>query len=163
MLARERDNEDHLRWLLENERFTEALSLAKSIPNLPHSLSYGKIGRETIDHMLQIGDFTAAAQLTSSVFMEDVELWEAYVFIYAEKGRLQDLMPYIPVDQPTMSSVVYEMILARYLSIDADLLKNTIEKWPVDIYDAENVITAIEDRLCSSPNETKLLECLATL
>lgn len=159
--ARPRTTSDHLAWLLEVERFQDALELAR-VQELPGELSAQSVAAKYMAHLSEAGDYTAAASLAPEVFVADAERWEAEVFAYAEKDRLAYISPYIPTERPLLSSVVYGMVLGQYLKGDHAMLLDTIRSWPVDIYDDKAIERAMLHRLQSEDTAT-VREALAEL
>lgn len=89
------------------------------------------------------------------------------------RAACQSIIPFVPTENPTLDHLVYEMILAHFLSHDCQALLDTIKSWPIGIYDIPAVIVAVQaalERLPSSsdsnsntPDATILMECLAEL
>lgn len=161
--ACERDAVDHVQWLVEMRKYDEALDAAHDNPNLPLQFSYGKIGRQFMDHLQADGRFDRAAELAPKVLMEDAEAWEKLIFTFAERGHLRDITPHVPTELPVLSSVVYEMALGQYLATDQTMLLSTLRKWPVEVYNADDIANAIEHKLMRSKDNSVLKECFAEL
>lgn len=161
--ARKRDVQDHILWLLEAKKYDMALEASQKSTGLPLELSYGEVGRQFMAHLCGEHDYKKAAELAPKVLLEDVEDWEKFVFMYAEKGHLEDITPFMPVEHPTLSSVVYEMALGQYLSSNSAMLITTIQKWPVEIYNVDDIAKAIEHRLAAEKQDKLLKEALAVL
>lgn len=161
--AREREPKDHIKWLIDMKRYDEAMLSAKAISDLPVELSFAEIGRIYLHHLFDAGRYQQAARLTPDVFSEDVEMWEQYVFMYAEKGHLEAITPFMPTERPTLSSVVYEMALGQYINSNESMLLATLQQWPIDIYSVDDIVSAIEDKLVRASDKSILQEALASL
>ncbi|KAF8180219.1 vacuolar assembling protein VPS41 [Pholiota molesta] len=179
-----RDKRDHVAWLVERRRYEEALAAVEKIEaeeavtGLKGThLSAQEIGQMFIEHLVQEGDFTRAAQLCPNVCAHDSKRWENWIFAFAQKRQLQCIIPYVPTDKPRLDHVVYEMVLAHFLTHDRDALLHTIKEWPREIYDIAAVIVAVRAELDtvastsstissssgSSNPSVILMECLAEL
>jgi hypothetical protein len=72
-------------------------------------------------------------------------------------------MPYVPLDNPRLSSTVYEMIIAFFLRTDTAAFLDILKRWPESMYNVHHVITAVEDTLIKVPDDLALLESLALM
>ncbi|KAG6812138.1 hypothetical protein H0H92_004137 [Tricholoma furcatifolium] len=179
VLVKPRGRMDHVAWLLERKRYEEALHAIELIeaetPAIPGeaSLSAADIGQQYIEHLVSEGNFEKAARLTPNVCGHDAKRWEDWIFVFAEKQELQFIVPFVPTELPQLDHVVYEMLLAHFLTNDQQALLKTIKEWPKEIYNIDAVIVAIRSALdktastsstiSSSPSSTLLMECLAEL
>ncbi|PWN35596.1 uncharacterized protein FA14DRAFT_160676 [Meira miltonrushii] len=181
VIARSRDQKDHLDWLIQHKYYQEALDTIHTM-GIPKALSMGfdanEIGGKYITYLIRDKqDWSKAASIVPGILKENVQAWEDVVFAFAEKNSLPYLIHQIPVEKPTLNSVVYDMILAHLLRHNIDSLLETIRTWPVEIYSTQAVVLAIEDRLNNhgregdekevqaQPNsdERLLMECLAEI
>ncbi|KAF5363557.1 hypothetical protein D9756_000090 [Leucocoprinus leucothites] len=186
--VRPRDRRDHVAWLLERQRYEEALEEVEKIEadgllkkteivgegeEEKNALSAAEIGQKYIRHLVNEGEFVKAAKLTPKVCGHDSKKWEDWIFVFADKRHLQAIIPYVPTDSPRLDHLVYEMMLAHFLAHDRKTLLQTIKEWPREIYDISAVIIAIrseldkadsQSRSMASPSSTVILmECLADL
>lgn len=72
------------------------------------------------------------------------------------------------MESPQLGHLVYEMILAHYLTHDRVALLDIIKTWPSSIYDVPAVIVAVQSELSHTPTSAAadtniLMECLAEL
>ncbi|KAL9713219.1 Vacuolar protein sorting-associated protein 41 [Leucoagaricus gongylophorus] len=181
-----RDRRDHVAWLLERQRYEEALEEVEKIEadgllkkteatgeSEKNIFSAVEIGQEYIRYLVNEGEFPKAARLTPKVCGHDSKRWEDWIFAFADKRQLQAIIPYVPTDSPRLDHLVYEMMLAHFLAHDKQTLRRTIDEWPREIYDISAVIIAIRSELdkttsepkfmASSSNTVILMECLADL
>ncbi|KAF8882653.1 vacuolar assembling protein VPS41 [Mucidula mucida] len=177
ILVKPRDKRDHVSWLVERKRYEEALEAleasGESVEEEGDGLTASQIGQRYIEHLVNERDFSKAAKLCPKVCGHASKRWEDWIFVFAEKRQLQVIIPFIPTEQPRLDHVVYEMILAYFLTHDRHALYDTIKEWPKDIYDIAAVIVAVRSELekqastsstiSSSPDTTILMECLAEL
>nr|GAT50426.1 vacuolar assembling protein [Mycena chlorophos] len=188
VVVRRRDRRDHIAWLVERQRYEEALGEVEALEAETGGASSGdgvvsatEIGQRYIEHLVSDGNFVAAARLTPKVCGRDAKRWENWIFLFQQKRQMQAIIPFVPTDSPRLDHLVYEMILAHFLSHDRRTLLQTIKEWPKEIYDISAVIVAVLAELqrtastsnlaaptlaASSPapsDKVTLMECLAEL
>ncbi|THG97740.1 hypothetical protein EW026_g4314 [Hermanssonia centrifuga] len=156
------------------ELSTDALSISgETSQEEDNDVHAVEIGQKYIEHLVSEGDFVKAARLCPKVCGQDVKRWEDWIFIFVQQHHLQAIIPYIPTETLTLGHLVYEMILAYFLSHDRQALLKTIKDWPNNIYDIPAVIVAVQAELERSPSSSAnntttpdsvlLMECLAEL
>ncbi|CEP10790.1 hypothetical protein [Parasitella parasitica] len=160
--ARSRDQDDHIEWLLEHDRFGEALQAVRATTS-SKKFNADEIGQTYLNWLMTEKRFDEAAKECSDILKNDQSLWEDWVFKFTEVGELKAITPYIPIKDPQLSSTVYEIALAWFLKSDHIALRNTIRKWPRTLYNLSNVIVAVEDVMKKDKQDEVLLECLADL
>ncbi|EKM55080.1 uncharacterized protein PHACADRAFT_142974 [Phanerochaete carnosa HHB-10118-sp] len=181
VLVKPRDWRDHVSWLVERKRFEEALdeiekhSKEGDEDEKHEGINAVTIGQRYIEHLVSEDDYIKAARLCPKVCRQDTKRWEDWIFFFAQKHQLQAIIPYVPTEEPTLGRLVYEMILAYFLSQDRQMLLRTIKDWPVGIYDISAVIVAVQAELDRAPSTSTspsspvtsdavlLMECLAEL
>ncbi|KAI0315153.1 vacuolar assembling protein VPS41 [Amylostereum chailletii] len=178
IIVRPRDRKDHVAWLVERRRYEEALEEVAYLEKEEgaSAVDATEIGQRYIEHLIGEGEFAKAAKLCPKVCSHDTKRWEDWIFVFAQKQRLQDIIPYVPTDAPRLDHLVYEMILAYFLANDREALQRTIRDWPKEIYDISAVIYAIQSKLDKSSSSSStsplaratsdsviLMECLAEL
>uniref|UniRef100_A0A1A7ZVV9 Vacuolar protein sorting-associated protein 41 homolog n=1 Tax=Nothobranchius furzeri TaxID=105023 RepID=A0A1A7ZVV9_NOTFU len=89
VVAKERDQDDHIDWLLEKKKYEEALMAAEiSFKNIKrHDVQ--KIGMAYINHLVENGDYDAAARKCQKVLGKNMELWENEVYRFKTIGQLK--------------------------------------------------------------------------
>lgn len=161
--ARSRDQDDHIEWLLEHEKFGEALTAVRLAGNTTKKFNEDEIGQTYLNWLITEKRFDEAAQECPSILKHDQTLWEDWVFKFTELGELKAIAPFIPIKDPQLSTTVYEIALAWFIKSDHVMLRNTIRQWPKTLYSLSNVIVAVEDYFKKDKNDEVLLECLADL
>ncbi|KAK5135146.1 hypothetical protein LTR08_005532 [Meristemomyces frigidus] len=96
------------------------------------------------EHWVQAGQIAGKVLGTSS-------RWEHWVWTFAQANKFDEITPYIPSTQlrPPLPSLVYEVVLGHYISVDRLRLKGLLETWDPELFDVRSVITALEARLQS--------------
>lgn len=164
--AKKRDLDDRIEWRLEMGHFEEALKLLQFLPidEVSKRYSIPMVGKLYMEHLLAEADYDKVAELCPEILVDDVAQWENWVFAFAEIGRLNAIVPYIPTRKPTLSSTVYEMILAYFLASDRNKFFATLRSWPSTLYSLPAIIEAALDALeKDSPRDPLLLESIAEL
>ncbi|WWC72071.1 uncharacterized protein I206_106031 [Kwoniella pini CBS 10737] len=164
IVVRPRDELDHIDWLIERERYSEALESAEELRKRHgNALDVRSIGLKYMNHLLAQGQFDQTATLAPKVLGQDSELWEKWIYIFVQHHQLPVIIPYIPTKDPQLGKPVYEMVFGHLLVNDRKELLKTITSWPTDIYDLSTVMGAVQGELQASKDDPILLECLAEL
>lgn len=126
VIARPRDIDDHIQWLVDHEDYEQALKLAEideSSNNIRrHSAASVRvknimeIGQKWLQSLLDESKFQEAAENVPKILRGDKELWERWFFVFAEARQIPALFPHIPVLEPKLSSLIYELILAFFMN-----------------------------------------------
>ncbi|GAA5862553.1 hypothetical protein JCM8547_002101 [Rhodosporidiobolus lusitaniae] len=164
VVVQTRDEEDHIVWLIEQQRYEEALhALEKSGMATAGGFDVSDVGKKYLEFLVNAGQFEKAAAACPKLLGINAKLWEDWVFLFADKGELKTIIPFVPTHDPQLSRLVYEMILAHFLRHDQEALLRTIKAWPPEIYDVGAVILAIKDQLERSPKSKLLLQAISDL
>jgi vacuolar protein sorting-associated protein 41 len=166
VVARQRTRKDHIDWLIEKQHYAQVLSEIEALGSKDAKiLGYDSadIGRKYLQHLVETGKFERAAKMTARILGRDAKAWEDWIFLFVERGQLRAIIPHIPIEDPTLSEIIYDMVLAHFLQTDSDQLIETIESWPPHIYSTQAVVRAIEDKLKKEPSSSILLESLAAI
>ncbi|XP_051220094.1 vacuolar protein sorting-associated protein 41 homolog isoform X1 [Lolium perenne] len=163
VVAKPRDTEDHIAWLLQHGWHEKALAAVEEGQGRTELLN--EVGSRYLDHLIIERKYAEAAQLCPKILRGSPSAWERWVFHFAHLRQLSVLIPYIPIDNPQLSDTAYEVALVA-LTTNAtfhELLLTTIKSWPPALYSASPVISAIEPQLSSSSMTDPLKEALAEL
>ncbi|KAJ1977683.1 Vacuolar protein sorting-associated protein 41 [Dimargaris xerosporica] len=151
--ARPRDWKDRVEWMVQRARYKEALDILQAEethptgPPLPPNL-ITTVGERYLEHLVDVEhNYTQAGRVCGMVLRTNAPLWEKWIFYFAQLNQLQAISPVVPTAAPRLSSTVYEMILAFWLTQDVHQLLKIIQTWPADLYNIPSVIAAVEDRL----------------
>ncbi|KAF9282310.1 Vacuolar protein sorting-associated protein 41 [Mortierella alpina] len=165
VVAKERDLDDHIEWLMERERYEEALAHCREAQAYGGSkkFSASEIGQKYLGWLLEREEYDKAATQCPSILGSDAELWEHWIYAFAEARQLKAIAGHIPCSEPTLSDTIYELVLAYFLMHDHQSLFNTVKSFPPGLYNIQNVIVAVEDRLKQDKDNVLLMESLAEL
>ncbi|ORY90935.1 hypothetical protein BCR35DRAFT_275010 [Leucosporidium creatinivorum] len=167
VVAKPRDEADHIAWLIEQRMYEDALIALEhsglSGSGAASNFDVTEVGKKYLEFLVDDGQYAKAAETCPKILGINAKLWEDWVFLFADKGEIKTIIPFVPTHDPQLSRLVYEMILAHFLRHDHDALLRTIKAWPHDIYDVAAVILAIEGQIERKPNSTVLMESVAEL
>jgi vacuolar protein sorting-associated protein 41 len=93
-------------------------------------------------------------------------LWEEWIKIFVKIKKFQEIIPFIPTENPRLSNEIYEMILNHYLFLDHEKFYNCLNNWQNDMYDINGIIMAVNKQIESSiqySDSEHLLNSLALL
>ncbi|KAI9031362.1 hypothetical protein DFJ74DRAFT_655418 [Hyaloraphidium curvatum] len=169
IVARPRDMADHIEWLLERQKYAEALHAAESAGD-----DYSVKGRLKVDDILEIGqkylqalvaqgNFDEAASLCPKILRQDPVLWEQWVFTFAEAGQVAHLAPYMPTAKPLLAQKCYDAVMMFAVENDRTLLLRLARAWPPTCYDLRTLLSAAEEALRREPGDLVLMEAAMEL
>lgn len=106
------------------------------------------IGEKWLQQLVSAKNWEKAGQICGKV-LGTSSRWEHWVWIFAEAKKYEEITPYIPTTQlrPPLPSVVYEIILGHYISVDRIRFQELLQRWPPELFDAGSIIEAIQARL----------------
>eukprot|EP00850_Spirogloea_muscicola_P005291 SM000024S07753 [mRNA] locus=s24:238417:248992:- [translate_table: standard] len=146
VLAKPRDAEDHVLWLLQHEHHAHALEAAEAANLSPQLLD--EVRTKYLDHLLHEGKYEEAA-----------ELW-----VGASLGKVG-----VPLCEPSEAACIgtihTHVVLKALLATQADheAFLAAVKSWPVDSYDVEAIIFAAQQRLSLNPSSRFLKEALGEM
>ncbi|KAI2649119.1 hypothetical protein H4Q32_020331 [Labeo rohita] len=165
VVAKERDQDDHIDWLLEKKKYEacEALMAAEiSFKNIKrHDVQ--KIGMAYINHLVERGDYDAAARKCQKVLGKNMDLWENEVYRFKTIGQLKAISQYLPRGDLRLRPAIYEMILHEFLKTDYEGFATLIREWPGELYNNMAIVQAVNEHLKRDPTNSMLLTTLAEL
>ncbi|CEM25008.1 unnamed protein product [Vitrella brassicaformis CCMP3155] len=184
LMVRRRSLEDHSVWLVDHERYEEAIDVARNgSPDLLRA-----IGQSCLKPLLQQRDFQRAANIISQLNITDGDEWRAVVEAFDSHGALTHLAPFIPLpDSNTheeacvplgvdasgwqskvderektknpplpLEASLYETLLLKLGESDPSLLLELVQKWPIHRLDLKRLIDKLRAMtdLPSVPHKT---------
>ncbi|XP_076360932.1 vacuolar protein sorting-associated protein light isoform X2 [Tachypleus tridentatus] len=162
IIAKPRDEDDHISWLLEHQQFEEALQavlVAKDLKS--HSLM--SVGQVYMDNLLQQKKYNEAAKLCMTMLGSNKQQWEEEVYKFAQIQQLRAVAPYLPIADQKLDPAIYEMVLNEFLEHDCKGFLKLVQEWPSDLYSIPTIIKAVDYRLTFEPDNNVLLLSLGEL
>ncbi|KAH6814682.1 vacuolar protein sorting 41 [Perilla frutescens var. frutescens] len=163
VIAKPRDTEDHISWLLQHGWHEKALAAVET--GHGRSELIDEVGSRYLDHLIVERKYAEAASLCPKLLRGSTSAWERWVFHFAHLRQLPVLVPYIPTENPRLRDTAYEVALVALATnppFHKDL-RSIVKTWPHNIYSALPVISAIEPQLNTSSSTDALNEALAEL
>ena len=107
-----------------------------------------RIGAQWIQQLISKEDWSKAGRICGQV-LGTSSSWEHWVWVFAQANKYEEITPFIPTSQlrPPLPSLVYELMLGHYVQTDRLRLRELLERWPPELFDARVVIEAIESKL----------------
>ncbi|KAJ5485949.1 hypothetical protein N7530_000249 [Penicillium desertorum] len=128
-----------------------------------------RLGELWINQLVSEEKWVDAASICGKV-IRNAPRWEHWAWTFIRNDKIDEITSQIPVDlNPPLSSRIYEVILAHYVSRDLVKFKELIETWPSDLFDANVVTEAIEaqaksESVRAGSEEWRILtDCLSKL
>ena len=173
ILAKPREDDDHIAWLVERSRYEEALEAILQSKKL-HRFSYAQVGRQYVDFLIERGfdeDIEKAASLLPDICGTDRQLWEQLVRTFEAIDRLHSLADYLPVPQESdrwepsfvLDHKVYESVLKSMMKSNSSEFVRLIDAWPAHLYDSKTVIHEAMSILQFDATNHDLLKGLAII
>lgn len=162
--ARPRDAADHVTWLVEHEQYAEALQAVEEA-----GLSQEKgfdvldVGLKYLYHLLDREHYQRAVEESPVILGQRQQEWEDWAWALIQNNQIDLLCTVLPTEQPQLSSLVYEMVLAHFVKHNAATLLQLIRTWPQTIYSAASVVAVIEGEIEMRPEDESLLNSIADL
>ncbi|KAH3717295.1 hypothetical protein DPMN_060078 [Dreissena polymorpha] len=163
VVARPRDMDDHVAWLIEHEEFEEALKETVDHEKELKKHTFQEVGLKFIEYLLECKRYEDAAKLCVKVCKKNKALWEAQAYEFMKKGELKPLAPFIPREDPILTPAIYEMILNQFLQTDQLTFLQLVKEWPHAIYNVQTIIKAVLDKMDNDRSNKPLLQALAEL
>nr|XP_009677728.1 PREDICTED: vacuolar protein sorting-associated protein 41 homolog isoform X3 [Struthio camelus australis] len=163
VVAKERDQDDHIDWLLEKKKYEEALMAAEISQKTIKKHKILDIGLAYINHLVEREEYDQAARKCQKILGKNTELWEFEVYKFKEIGQLKAISHYLPRRDPVLKPLIYEMVLHEFLESDYEGFATLIKEWPGDLYNNTIIVQAVVDHLKKDPQNRTLLRTLAEL
>ncbi|KAI8803585.1 hypothetical protein BJ742DRAFT_828067 [Cladochytrium replicatum] len=162
VVARPRDLDDHIEWLVERRQYEQALLAAEEAGNAYAGrlqvANILEIGQKYLTTLIEEGRFNDAAALCPKILRTDATLWEHWIFVFAKHKEVKTIKPFIPTNNPQLSSTVYNMVLAYFLNSDHETFLETVKEWPPELLIGKDLTDEAEKALSKEPNNAILLE-----
>ncbi|KAH6589434.1 hypothetical protein BASA61_005623 [Batrachochytrium salamandrivorans] len=167
VLSRPRDVDDHIQWLVERQRYAEALHAAEEAGSEYAGQSrigtILDIGQKYMATLMADGKYQEAAESCQKLLRTDKTLWEHWIHVFAAARQLPVITPYIPLESPLLSPSVYDLILLHYLGNDIDSMLQIIQAWPTGIYRIPAIVNAVHSLHTQDPDNIVLINIMLEL
>lgn len=152
VVARSRDLDDHIQWLVERGKIEQALEAAEANPQGLNVFSLSEIAHHYFDELFARGEYKIAAANCPRLLKKNVELWEKRIALFAQHRQLQVVAEFIPTSNPRLAPFIYELVLNEFCLEDPKGLLTLINKWSVaegeeEVYDVNAVMQVVQERL----------------
>ena len=162
VVGKPRDLDDHVGWLVEHQRFSEALKAAQENEGQLKRHNPTDLGQLYLDHLIKHAKMKEAAELCPKILGDSAPLWEKWIFRFAKERSIDAISIHIPIANPTLNKRVYELVLNFFLESNHERFLETIKDWPHELYDIQTIINVLSVKEQNSGNE-RLTDALATL
>ena len=107
-----------------------------------------RVGDKWVQQLVSKEDWSKAGRICGQV-LDTSSSWEHWVWVFAQANKYEEITPFIPTSRlrPPLPSVVYELMLGHYVQTDRLHLRELLERWSPELFDADVVIAAIENKL----------------
>ena len=166
VVAKSRDMDDHISWLLERRRFGQAVEEAEQHIDQLKRHRLQDIGERYLGQLTEAREFEHAASLCPRLLKENAALWVKWIDVFSKIGQQKVIVPYVPFRNPQLKNETYSSLLLHFLGADLDLLLKLVHDWPSSVYSVPTVIDAVKRRLekdKTAEEERLLFEALAQL
>ncbi len=89
VLSKPRDEKDHVEWLLERQRFQEALVKIEGMGRtaaLQNGFDAEEIGKKYLNWLVEEDRYQEAARVASKILGRNVSAWEDWIFLFVERA-----------------------------------------------------------------------------
>ena len=129
-----------------------------------------RIGEMWLKELTGQNKWSEAGEVAAKV-LNTTTSWEHWAWLFIQNKKVDEITPSIPTYQitPPLPSVIFEIVLGHYVSVNRPRFKDLLDQWPSDLFEIANVSNAVEDQLQSEDTATgstewrMLQECLAKL
>jgi hypothetical protein len=106
---------------------------------------------------MEKNDPDACAAMCSRVLKHNAALWEKWIYRFVKKLHVGSVAGFIPIANPQLPKLVYEIVLNNFLQYDHTRFLQTVREWPPTLYDVETVINAVLEFLGQTDENTDML------
>lgn len=108
-----------------------------------------RIGEHWLKQLINGNMWTEAAGICPKV-LHTTSRWEHWAWVFIKNNKVDEISSLVPIDlHPSLPSLIYETILGHYVSRNRHRLKELLDSWPLDLFEASSVIAACEEQLKS--------------
>ncbi|TLD17132.1 uncharacterized protein PgNI_00747 [Pyricularia grisea] len=107
-----------------------------------------RIGELWLQDLIEDNDWVKAGQIAAKV-LGNSERWEKWIWTFAGADKFDEIVNYVPTEpmRPPIDGSVYEVMLGHYLREDKPRFRELLDRWPVELFDANTIATTLENQL----------------
>ncbi|KNC77974.1 hypothetical protein SARC_09577 [Sphaeroforma arctica JP610] len=162
VVARQRDSDDHVSWLLDHEKYPEALVAVREGEEKKelrvHTIE--SVGDHYIEHLLSCTRYDEAADVCRDIYDTNAEGWQKWIDMFLKKGQARAIAPLVPTENPQLPSEVYTSLLLSLAEgevAECTVLRELIGQWDAHLYSSAEAKTAVLDNLRVAEGERERL------
>ncbi|XP_050526190.1 vacuolar protein sorting-associated protein 41 homolog [Daktulosphaira vitifoliae] len=156
------DADDRIEWLIEHNKYSEAMDVVNSKNVILNRNSRISVGKRFLDHLLFTEEYVEAGRLAAELFGNNKKLWQEEIFKFAQVHQLRQVCSYLPRGEIKLDPHIYEMVLYEYLKLEPDGFLKIVKQWSPSLYNVSAVTNALIEHLIVDTS-SELLEALAIL
>lgn len=193
MIAKPRDADDRLDWLLSRERFEEALCYAEMQEKCLSRHTVLSVGKRFLDSLLEENQYKKVGDTCIRLFGTSKKLWEVcdasmlrqsakqitHTFIstsiipqdqilkFARLNQLRSVAPFLPrgegVHSVRLDPMVYELTLLEFLRTDYEGFLATLQMWDPALYNLSSISKVMLEKLELHTENPILMKAMAIM
>lgn len=107
-----------------------------------------RIGELWLHQLVKDAQWTRAGEIYAKV-IGTTDRQEEWAWTFVKAKRFDEIVNNLPVERtrPPMSGAIYELVLYHYLENDKPRFQQLLERWPIDLFDGDAIVTALKDQL----------------
>lgn len=160
--AKPLDAVSRLEILCQSGYFEDAISLIDT--NNIEDMHKKEFVEKYMNRLLDDSCSEKAGLLAAKLLGDDIAAWERWTTTLARAKKVHQIAPLLPfqgTENASLSKSTYDLVIKscmqqRKYKISEDLVKT----WPIDLYDAQTVLSMAKERLASETKDSKVLSTL---
>lgn len=129
ILCRVRDVNDRVRAALEMKDLKLAAETAARDRAALRLYPFADLLQAYLGQLMEAGDMETAASEAARLIQRDSVLWESWLYRFLQVGRLDALVPHLPLDKPRLERYLYDEALDDLADRHPSLLLPTVKRW----------------------------------
>ncbi|KAM7217491.1 putative vacuolar protein sorting-associated protein [Rhypophila decipiens] len=107
-----------------------------------------RIGELWLDQLVQAEQWSQAGEIYPKV-LSTTDRLEGWAWVFVKAKKFDEIVNALPTERtrPPMSGAIYETVLHHYLEENKPRFAALLERWTIDLFDANAIITALRDQL----------------
>ena len=152
--------EEHIRWLLDQKEYENAFreSVKYRDELIRSKLNPIILGEKLLFYILndEKEAIKKFGEICSEVCLKNKILWEKWIHLLFEKGKLRLIIDVIPIKDTILNKKSYELILEELIKNDESKFLQCIKTWDASLYTVDIILSLTTNRM----NEVKQSEYL---